>query len=335
MNAVAKTFSTEGDYKIADITLADWGRKELDIAEHEMPGLMSIRRKHAATLPLKGVRVTGSLHMTIQTAVLIETLKDIGADVRWASCNIFSTQDHAAAAIAAVRHPGVRLEGRVAGGVLGLHPGRADLHPARRHPDRPGTGGRRRRRRDPADPQGLRAGKRQQLGQREGRLARRTGHQGPAQARGQGASGLLGPRGQGLEGRLRRDHHRRAPPVPAGPGRHPADPGDQRQRLGHQEQVRQPVRLPRVAGRRHQARDGRDAGRQGRRGLRLRRRGQGLRRARCVPTARAWSSPRSTRSAPCRRRWKASRSTPSNPPWAVPTCTSPPPATRTSSASST
>ena len=92
MNAVAKTFSTEGDYKIRDITLADWGRKELDIAEHEMPGLMSIRRKYQAELPLKGVRVTGSLHMTIQTAVLIETLKDIGADVRWASCNIFSTR---------------------------------------------------------------------------------------------------------------------------------------------------------------------------------------------------------------------------------------------------
>ncbi|WP_417474702.1 adenosylhomocysteinase [Luteimonas mephitis] len=105
MNAVARTFSTEGDYKIADITLADWGRKELDIAEHEMPGLMSIRRKYAAQAPLKGVRVTGSLHMTIQTAVLIETLKDIGADVRWASCNIFSTQDHAAAAIAATGTP--------------------------------------------------------------------------------------------------------------------------------------------------------------------------------------------------------------------------------------
>ncbi|MGY0610948.1 adenosylhomocysteinase [Luteimonas sp. A501] len=105
MNAVAKTFSTEGDYKIADISLADWGRKEIDIAEHEMPGLMSIRRKHAASAPLKGVRVTGSLHMTIQTAVLIETLKDIGADVRWASCNIFSTQDHAAAAIAATGTP--------------------------------------------------------------------------------------------------------------------------------------------------------------------------------------------------------------------------------------
>jgi len=104
MNAV-RQFSTEGDYKVADISLADWGRKEIDIAEHEMPGLMSIRRKHAATQPLKGVRVTGSLHMTIQTAVLIETLVDLGADVRWASCNIFSTQDHAAAAIAATGTP--------------------------------------------------------------------------------------------------------------------------------------------------------------------------------------------------------------------------------------
>ena len=98
MNAVTKL---KPDYKIADITLADWGRKEIDIAEAEMPGLMSIRNKYAAQAPLEGVRVTGSLHMTIQTAVLIETLKDIGADVRWASCNIFSTQDHAAAAIAA------------------------------------------------------------------------------------------------------------------------------------------------------------------------------------------------------------------------------------------
>ncbi len=105
MNAQVKTFSQDGDYKVADISLADWGRKEIDIAEHEMPGLMSIRRKHAATKPLKGVRVTGSLHMTIQTAVLIETLKDVGADVRWASCNIFSTQDHAAAAIAASGTP--------------------------------------------------------------------------------------------------------------------------------------------------------------------------------------------------------------------------------------
>ncbi|HTW47079.1 MAG TPA: adenosylhomocysteinase [Acidobacteriaceae bacterium] len=92
-------------YKVADLKLADWGRKEISIAEHEMPGLMAIRRKYAAEKPLKGVRVSGSLHMTIQTAVLIETLKDLGATVRWASCNIFSTQDHAAAAIAAAGIP--------------------------------------------------------------------------------------------------------------------------------------------------------------------------------------------------------------------------------------
>ncbi len=88
------------DYKVADISLAEWGRKELDIAEHEMPGLMSLRKKYGAEKPLKGAKIMGSLHMTIQTAVLIETLKALGADVRWCSCNIFSTQDHAAAAIA-------------------------------------------------------------------------------------------------------------------------------------------------------------------------------------------------------------------------------------------
>ncbi|MEO8051658.1 MAG: adenosylhomocysteinase, partial [Acidobacteriota bacterium] len=93
------------DYKVADMSLADWGRKEISIAEQEMPGLMSIRRKYAVDKPLEGVRVTGSLHMTIQTAVLIETLIDLGATVRWASCNIFSTQDHAAAAIAAAGIP--------------------------------------------------------------------------------------------------------------------------------------------------------------------------------------------------------------------------------------
>jgi adenosylhomocysteinase len=93
------------EYKVADLALADWGRKEIVIAEQEMPGLMSIRNKYAAEKPLAGVRVTGSLHMTIQTAVLIETLKSLGAEVRWASCNIFSTQDHAAAAIAAAGVP--------------------------------------------------------------------------------------------------------------------------------------------------------------------------------------------------------------------------------------
>ncbi|MDR1671592.1 MAG: adenosylhomocysteinase [Alistipes sp.] len=92
-------------YKVADIKLADWGRKEIEIAQHEMPGLMALRKKYGASKPLSGARVTGSLHMTIQTAVLIETLVELGATVRWCSCNIFSTQDHAAAAIAAAGVP--------------------------------------------------------------------------------------------------------------------------------------------------------------------------------------------------------------------------------------
>src|SRR3954469_10911897 len=93
------------DFRVADLSLADWGRKEIAIAECEMPALMAIRAEYAAKQPLKGARIAGSLHMTIQTAVLIETLKALGADVRWASCNIFSTQDHAAAAIAASGTP--------------------------------------------------------------------------------------------------------------------------------------------------------------------------------------------------------------------------------------
>ncbi|HJY08646.1 MAG TPA: adenosylhomocysteinase [Bryobacteraceae bacterium] len=104
MSAVV-TESVPTAYKVADIGLADWGRKEISIAEHEMPGLMAIRKKYAQEKPLTGVRITGSLHMTIQTAVLIETLVELGASVRWASCNIFSTQDHAAAAIAATGVP--------------------------------------------------------------------------------------------------------------------------------------------------------------------------------------------------------------------------------------
>src|SRR5258705_3773332 len=86
-------------YKVANLELADWGRKEVRLAEHEMPGLMALRQRHAGKKPLAGARIMGSLHMTIQTAVLIETLTELGADVRWVSCNIFSTQDHAAAAV--------------------------------------------------------------------------------------------------------------------------------------------------------------------------------------------------------------------------------------------
>src|SRR5579864_7535765 len=104
MNANLKSQSTH-DYRIADIKLADWGRKEILIAETEMPGLMAIREEYAPIQPLRGARIAGSLHMTIQTAVLIETLQALGAQVRWASCNIFSTQDHAAAAIAASGTP--------------------------------------------------------------------------------------------------------------------------------------------------------------------------------------------------------------------------------------
>ena len=103
--------NTPQDYVIADLALADWGRKEIRIAETEMPGLMAIREEYAASQPLKGARITGSLHMTIQTAVLIETLIALGAEVRWASCNIFSTQDHAAAAIAAQGIPVFAVKG--------------------------------------------------------------------------------------------------------------------------------------------------------------------------------------------------------------------------------
>jgi adenosylhomocysteinase len=101
MSATSKSSTRPQDHVVTDLSLADWGRKEIQIAETEMPGLMAIRGEYAVTKPLKGARIAGSLHMTIQTAVLIETLEALGADVRWASCNIFSTQDHAAAAIAA------------------------------------------------------------------------------------------------------------------------------------------------------------------------------------------------------------------------------------------
>ena len=126
------------DFKVADLNLADFGRTEITLAEHEMPGLMAMRARYGDAKPLAGARIAGSLHMTIQTAVLIETLVALGAEVRWASCNIFSTQDHAAAAVAVGpdghgrrprRRPGLRLEGREPGGVLVVHP--ADPHVAR------------------------------------------------------------------------------------------------------------------------------------------------------------------------------------------------------------
>src|SRR5271156_6564019 len=111
MTATTKAATKAADYAIADLGLAAFGRKEIAIAETEMPGLMATRAEYAARQPLKGARIAGSLHMTIQTAVLIETLQALGADVRWASCNIYSTQDHAAAAIAATGTPVFALKG--------------------------------------------------------------------------------------------------------------------------------------------------------------------------------------------------------------------------------
>ena len=125
-------------YKVNDLSLAEFGRNEIRLAEHEMPGLMALRAEYKGKHPLAGAKIMGSLHMTVQTAVLIETLVELGADVRWVSCNIFSTQDHAAAAVVVGKngtvdesagHAGVRLEGRDARGVLVVH--RAGAHVAR------------------------------------------------------------------------------------------------------------------------------------------------------------------------------------------------------------
>src|SRR6202007_2900597 len=111
MTAVQKPKAAHADYVVADISLSTWGRKEIAIAETEMPGLMATREEYGPKQPLRGARIAGSLHMTIQTAVLIETLKALGADIRWVSCNIYSTQDHAAAAIAAAGIPVFAVKG--------------------------------------------------------------------------------------------------------------------------------------------------------------------------------------------------------------------------------
>jgi S-adenosylhomocysteine hydrolase len=253
------------DFHVADLSLADWGRKEMSIAETEMPGLMAIRDEFAPEQPLRGARVAGSLHMTIQTAVLIETLQALGAEVRWASCNIYSTQDHAAAAIAARGTPVFAVKGETLdeywaythrifewadGGVpnmilddggdatLLVHLGTlAETDPSViAHPTN------------------------------EEETVALFVDQGEAQGRSQVLLAL-----QGVDqGRHRGDDDRRQAPLPDGEGRPTRLPGHQRQRLGHQVEVRQSVRLPRVARRRHQARDRRDDRRQGGAGRGLR-----------------------------------------------------------------
>ncbi len=263
-----------GDFKVADLSLADFGRKEIELAEHEMPGLMSLRDKYGASKPLTGARITGSLHMTIQTAVLIETLVALGAQVRWASCNIFSTQDHAAAAIAASGIPVFAWKGETleeywdctekalrwpdGGGpnmilddggdaTLVVHKG-VEFEKAGKVPD-PST----------ADSEEFEI-----ILKLLGRIHAeddRIWHR-------------LAERDQG---RHRRDHDRCPPPLPDDRSGLAAVPGHQRQRLGDEVEVRQPLRLPALARRRHLPRDRRDDRRQGHRRLWLRRRRQGLR----------------------------------------------------------
>ena len=262
------------DYKVADISLAEFGRKEIALAEVEMPGLMACREEFGASKPLAGARITGSLHMTIQTAVLMETLVALGAELRWVSCNIFSTQDHAAAAMAAAGIPVFAWKGETleeywwcteqvvqwpdGGGpnmilddggdvTLLIHKG-VEFEKAGKVPG-PET----------ADSEEYAVVLNLLAEAAEGIAAAVPRHRGRHQ------------------GRHRGDHDRCAPALPDARGGHAAVPGDQRQRLGHQEQVRQPLRLPALADRRHQPCDRRDDRGQDRGRLRLRRRRQGLR----------------------------------------------------------
>ena len=309
MTAVAQKPATFSDYHVADISLAPWGRREIAIAETEMPGLMAIREEYASRQPLKGARITGSLHMTIQTAVLIETLKALGAEVRWASCNIFSTQDHAAAAIAAAGIPVFAYKGEslteyweythkifewADGGhsnmilddggdaTLLLHLGaraEADIHVL----DKPTS----------EEERVLYAAIKKRIA-----VAARLVRQEPRRR----------------QGRHRGDHHRRPPPLPDAQARRAEIPRHQRQRLRHQVQVRQPVRLPRVAGGRHQARHRRDGRRQDRRRRRLRRRGQGFGPGPARPLRPGVDHRDRPHLRACRPPWKATASSP----WTTP-----------------
>ena len=273
MTASAKPQAKAGDYIVKDIALAEFGRKEISLAETEMPGLMATREEYGPKQPLKGARIAGSLHMTIQTAVLIETLAALGADVRWVSCNIYSTQDHAAAAVAAAGIPVFAIKGESLKDYWDYTAKLFEWH---------GGGTPNMILDDGGDATML-------VHQR--RTCRKRRHRVPRQAevRGRGsvlradqktaegkAEGLVRGDRQEHQGRLGRNHHRRAPALSDGEGRQAAVPGDQRQRQRHQVEVRQPLWLPRVAGRRHPPRHRRDDVGQGGDGRGLRRRRQRL-----------------------------------------------------------
>ena len=280
MNAVLKPQNFT-DFHVADMALAAWGRKEIRIAETEMPGLMAIREEFAKTQPLKGARVTGCLHMTIQTAVLVETLQALGAKVRWASCNIFSTQDHAAAALVAEGTPVFAYKGETLTDYWDYTHRIFEFGPKGSEGEGPNMI--------------LDDGGDATLLMHLGRRAEKD------------VSVLANPSSEeetclfaAIKAKLAQDptwYTRKSAQIigvteETTTGVHRLKEmsskgtlmfrGHQRQRQRHQEQVRQPVRLPRVAGRRHQARHRRDGRRQGGRGGRLRRRGQGLRPRRCA-----------------------------------------------------
>ena len=323
-------------FAVRDLSLAEAGRHQIRLAEHEMPGLMALRAEFAEAQPLAGARIAGSLHMTVQTAVLIETLVALGAEVRWVSCNIFSTQDEAAAAVVvgptgtvrrARRRPGVRLEGRDAGGVLVVHDAAVRL---RRRP-RAEHDRRRRRRRHPAGAQGRRV---------------RGGRRGPAAGRGRPRGVPAHPRDAArLAGRPTRSGSPRSPPSIRGVTEETTNGVARLYKLASEgkllfpainvndsvtkSQVRQQVRHPALAGRRPQPGHRRDARRQARGGLRLRRRRQGRgrvaarpgrprRRHRDRPDLRAAGGDGRPAGGPARRR-RRPRPTSSSPPPAAPT----------------
>jgi adenosylhomocysteinase len=274
------------DHAVADLSLAAWGRKEITIAESEMPALMAIRREYAASQPLKGARITGSLHMTIQTAVLVETLQALGAEVRWASCNIFSTQDHAAAALVAVGTPVFAYKGETLKDYWDYTHRIFEFGPKGSAAEGPNMilddGG------DATLLMHLGKKAEKDASVSPTRAARKSASSSPPSRPSWPWTPLVQPQERADHRRDRRDDHRRAPPEgDVGQG-HADVPRHQRQRLGHQEQVRQPLRLPREPGRRHQARHRRDGGRQDRRGRRLRRRGQGQRAGAARAEAQVW-----------------------------------------------
>ena len=307
--------SANPDYVIKDIGLADWGRKELAIAETEMPGLMATREEYGPEQPLRGARICGSLHMTIQTAVLIETLKALGADVRWASCNIYSTQDHAAAAVAASGTPVFAVKGETL----------KDYWDYQHRIFEWGDGGTPNMILDDGGDATLLIHLGQRAEQGETGLDQQADQRGRGspvrgdQAAAQGQARLVHQECRVHPRRDRGNHDRRAPALRNAEEGHAALACDQRQRQRDQVEVRQSLWLPRVAGRRHSPRHRRDDGREGRHGCGLRRRRQGLGRFAAAGRLPRASSPRSTRSARCRRRWKATRSRPWRTPRRAPT----------------